>query len=246
MTSTDRWPYPPRTRQQVLRTRIGVAAAACVVVAASAVVIARTGDDDATGAASATSDTSATTTTVAPFIDNNGSTATVPANVQENRDVQVTGDPLAELQHNGSLDPAIGHPMPQIDGSSFDGTPVSLKKGRATLIMVLAHWSTPSVASLGPLSQWWEGQHPDVDVVIVSTLVKSDKPNYPPSKLFPSTFPFPVLADSDDNAAATALGFNGVPFTLIVDADGIVRDRFNEPVDLGVLYVELPNALGLG
>ena len=41
--------------------------------------------------------------------------------VQENRSVEVTGDPLPRLEIAGPDDPALGAPVPVVDGATFDG-----------------------------------------------------------------------------------------------------------------------------
>ena len=66
--------------------------------------------------------------------DNGGSTA------QEYADVSVSGGSLPEYSQE-TADGAVGLPMPQITGESFDGTSVSISNdGRAKVILYLAHW----------------------------------------------------------------------------------------------------------
>lgn len=55
-------------------------------------------------------------------------------------DVTVTGEALPPLPESGP-DPAIGLPMPDFAGVSFDDTPVSIgNDGRAKVLLVLTHW----------------------------------------------------------------------------------------------------------
>ena len=58
----------------------------------------------------------------------------------ETRPVTISGDILPPLPESGA-DFALGLPMPDLSGQSFDGTPVEIKNdGRPKIIMFLAHW----------------------------------------------------------------------------------------------------------
>ena len=60
--------------------------------------------------------------------------------VQEYADVSVSGAALPEFSQE-SADLAVGLPMPEVTGQSFDGTPVSITNdGRAKVILLLTHW----------------------------------------------------------------------------------------------------------
>jgi hypothetical protein len=55
-------------------------------------------------------------------------------------EVQVAGSPIARLPE-GSADPAIGAPIPEVVGADFDGNTVSiLNDGRPKILLFLAHW----------------------------------------------------------------------------------------------------------
>lgn len=61
--------------------------------------------------------------------------------VQEYASVSVSGGSLPPYPRDGSGDPSVGMPMPEVTGESFDGTPVSITNdGRAKVILLLAHW----------------------------------------------------------------------------------------------------------
>ena len=60
--------------------------------------------------------------------------------IEEIRPVTVTGNPLPRLPDAGE-DPAVGMEMPEMEGASFDGTPVSITDdGRPKVLLILAHW----------------------------------------------------------------------------------------------------------
>jgi hypothetical protein len=58
----------------------------------------------------------------------------------ETADVTITGVPLPTYPDAGT-DPAVGLAMPEFEGESFDGSPVSITNdGRAKVLIFLAHW----------------------------------------------------------------------------------------------------------
>jgi hypothetical protein len=60
--------------------------------------------------------------------------------IQETAAVTITGDPLPQYPE-GQADPAVGSVMPEVEGESFDGTPVTIANdGRAKVLLFLAHW----------------------------------------------------------------------------------------------------------
>jgi hypothetical protein len=60
--------------------------------------------------------------------------------ISESRPVTITGDSLPAMPEQGT-DVALGAPMPELSGQSFDGTPVEIKNdGRPKIILFLTHW----------------------------------------------------------------------------------------------------------
>ncbi|MCJ7724918.1 MAG: hypothetical protein MUP76_00810 [Acidimicrobiia bacterium] len=60
--------------------------------------------------------------------------------IEQIRPVTVTGTPLPLLPEAG-LDPAVGMAMPELEGASFDGTPISITNdGRPKVLLFLTHW----------------------------------------------------------------------------------------------------------
>ena len=62
--------------------------------------------------------------------------------VEQNRPVEVTGDPLPSLSAVVDADPAVGMATPVVDGATFDGSAMSIggSTDDATLYVFLAHW----------------------------------------------------------------------------------------------------------
>ncbi|MEO8695371.1 MAG: TlpA disulfide reductase family protein [Acidimicrobiales bacterium] len=140
--------------------------------------------------------------------------------------VTVTGTPLPKL---GDSDTAVGRPIPQVKGASFDGTPVEIANdGRAKLIFFVAHWCPHCRAEVPVVTAWLEsgGAPKDVDLYAVSTAVSSDQPNYPPSAwLQREKWPIATMADNEAASAASAFGLSAFPFFAAVKADGTVALR---------------------
>jgi hypothetical protein len=65
-----------------------------------------------------------------------------------------------------------------------------------------------------------------VAVTAVATGTSAQAPNYPPSAwLEREDWPFPVMADSQNNTAAQAFGITSYPYFVLVNADGTVAGR---------------------
>jgi hypothetical protein len=217
------WPYPPRSRRRTLGWVIGSVAAVLVVAIAAFIVINRN-DSGAGGAKAAT--------------------------IEETRPVTVTGDPLPK-QPSFDKD-LIGTPLPRIEGQSFDGTPVVIQPGRRTMIVFTAHWSNDARFNIIALADYassvaasgaGSGVKPDFDIIVISTSVKPSQPSYPPSKHFTdaaSPYPYPVLADSADNAAAKALAFKTFPWVILADEQGRLVFRFPLAIDTTFMNETVP------
>jgi len=163
---------------------------------------------------------------------------------QEQAAVTVTGEPLPEYPQVNSMvappadDPAVGETPPTLAGQSFDGSKLTIDPadGRAKVVIFVAHWCPHCQAEIPLIQQWIdEGNLPDnVDVYAVSTSVKADQANYPPSDwLAKEGWTPPVLLDSPDQTAAIAYGLPGFPYFVMVDANGEVAQRASGEVPIG-------------
>jgi thiol-disulfide isomerase/thioredoxin len=175
-----------------------------------------------------------------------GGDADVPEGVEQTRPVAVSGTPLPGVGEDGA-DPAIGMTVPTVNGATFDGTALEVAPGRPTLVTFLAHWCPHCRREVPRLVEWQtSGQVPEgLDVVAVATGTSDDQPNYPPSAwLEEEEFPFPVLADSEDQQAAVAYGLQSYPFFVLFDEDGTVLWRYSGEIESDLLTEQIELALG--
>lgn len=156
-----------------------------------------------------------------------GDTVESPVDVPvETAAVSVAGNALGTL---GEVDESVGMAAPQVTGTSFDGSSVELlDEGTPTVIGFFAHWCPHCQEEVAELSDHFTetGTPDDVRVVAVSTAVRSDESNYPPSAWFDAAaWPTQVMVDDRDNTAATTYGLSAFPFWVVVDSDGAVVAR---------------------
>jgi thiol-disulfide isomerase/thioredoxin len=152
--------------------------------------------------------------------------------VQQNRPVVVTGDPLPALGNVVDVDPAIGLAMPVAEGATFDGNAVTVggPTDGPTLYAFLAHWCPACNEEIPQMIQLRNrgGVPEGMDVVAISTAVDKSGPNYPPSEWFvdlkwPSEWT--VMADSAESATFVVNGGGAFPYLMVADAEGNVLAR---------------------
>ncbi len=216
------------------RTGWIIAAAVAAIVAVGAVIALSGGDDGK--AVNGGEGTTAIST-----VDG----ASVPGDsIEEVRPVTIGGQPLAEKPQSGD-DPAVGVAAPTIAGVNFAGQAVEIDTDKPVMYIFLAHWCPHCQKEVKVLSAWAaENGVPDnVQIVGVATSTDTSAPNYPPSTWLQSEgFPFPVIVDSGDFAAAKAFGLTGFPFFTLVDTDGVVRARASGEIEPEQL-MEMVNGL---
>lgn len=157
---------------------------------------------------------------------------TVPGGVQpaEFQKVSVKGDNLTPMQESGA-DPDAGKAVPSLSGYDLQGRPVSINPatdGKATMLVFLAHWCPHCNREIPVLNEWRaSGKVPtDLRVVGITTGSKADQANWPPSKWMTAMkWPFEVMADSEDQVGAAAMGVAGYPFLVFIDAQGKLSAR---------------------
>ncbi len=208
---------------------IAAIAVAVAVVALIAVVTTRGGDDDEAGTAPSSSVADQGRVEASQGDEGETGPAAPAAAIAENRTVAVVGQPLSRLDPRQE-DPAVGTQAPVLEGFSFDGTPVEVgsQDGEPVLAVVLAHWCPHCNAEVPRLVDWYtSGRVPeDLRVIGVSTAVRADAPNYPPSEwVVDKGWPWEVMADSEDQIGAQALGVSGYPFMVVIGGDGSVLAR---------------------
>jgi len=154
-------------------------------------------------------------------------------------DVEIVGDALPSYARVGS-DPALGTMIPEVHGSSFEGTASTIAHdGRAKAIVFLAHWCSHCRAEVPAIQGWLAdgGRIPrGVDLISVSTFVDDRRENYPPDAwLEREGWTAPVLVDDADSSVATAFGLDGTPFWVFVDAEGRVVLRASGEIGVSAL-----------
>jgi cytochrome c biogenesis protein CcmG, thiol:disulfide interchange protein DsbE len=147
----------------------------------------------------------------------------------ETQPVTVVGTALVPLPEKGE-DPAIGIVAPTIEGHDFTGKAVTIKPGdgKPKLIFFVAHWCPHCQREVPRIVKWTtDGSIPKtIDVIAVSTGVKSDQNNFPPSAwLAKENWPGAIVADDAKSQAALSYGLTGFPFFALVDGTGKVVAR---------------------
>ncbi len=156
--------------------------------------------------------------------------------VQEQAPVTVKGEALPNYPDDGGLfadpatDPAVGMTPPTLTGESFDGGKVTIEPGAGGPMIVIfaAHWCPHCQKEIPEIQGWLDdGNLPEgVQVNLVSTGVKADQNNYPPSDWLSTVgWSETVMLDNPDQDASTAWGLTGFPYMVFVDADGKVVQR---------------------
>jgi thiol-disulfide isomerase/thioredoxin len=159
----------------------------------------------------------------------------------------VHGQPL-DVQPDSGVDPAVGQAAPTLRGTDLmtgESLDIDYASGRASLILLVAHWCDHCQVEVTELAPWLTaqgvGERPagevlGVDLHVISTLADPALPNGPADEwLRDEGWPTPVLADGDGDVAAEAFGLTGTPMWVLVDADGTVVGRSSGRVGLDVV-----------
>lgn len=210
--------------QKSLPTKWIVAAIGAVLVVIAGIAIVGGGSDDG---ASTADGTGAQATSGSDTSD--GATGGATGEFQP---VTATGEALVPLEESvpaAGSDPAEGVAAPVLNGFDFAGSAVTVKpSGKPVLLVFLAHWCPHCNAEIPRLIEWKEsGQMPDsLEVVGITTGSRDDQANWPPSQwLVDMEWPWAVMADSEKQDAAYAMGVSGYPGLVLLDGDGSVLAR---------------------
>jgi cytochrome c biogenesis protein CcmG/thiol:disulfide interchange protein DsbE len=163
--------------------------------------------------------------------------------------VQITGQPLDRMPNPPASDPSIGKVAPTLSGQSlFDGSNLSITPGDGTpkLVVFVAHWCPHCQAEVPRLVEWMNSaQKPaDLQLVAVSTANSSSDENSPASAwLHREHWTAPVLADNDDDAAASAYGLSAYPYLVVLDGSGAVKARTTGELSTDEITTFVNNAL---
>lgn len=171
----------------------------------------------------------------------------VVVGIEEFQSVEVVGQALPELAKE-QTDKAVGMTAPVLTGKGFTGNTIVTSPGSPTLLVFLAHWCGFCQREVPLLVKWNSaGTVPSgLDVIAVATSSDPASPNFPPSEwLAREEFPalWPVMADSGEKTAATAMGVSGFPFFVLIDAEGKVALRISGEIETDILTEQINNAL---
>ena len=140
----------------------------------------------------------------------------------------ITGETLPFLPESGS-DPALGMLAPEVSGTDFDGTALSMTDdGRAKVILFVAHWCPHCQREVPIVQDWLDSTTlpPNVDFYTISTSISSTRENYPPSAwLEREGWTAQVILDDAASSVGNAFGLTAFPFWVFTSADGTVKTR---------------------
>ena len=171
----------------------------------------------------------------------------VVTGIEEFNSVEVAGDPLPQFS-DSTADKAIGMTAPILTGKGFTGNTIVTSPGAPTLLVFLAHWCPHCQREVPLLVQWnRDGLVPSgLDVIAIATSSDPASPNFPPSEwLAREEFPplWPVMTDSGEKTAATAMGVSGFPFFVLLDSNGKVALRISGGIEMQALTEQINKAL---
>jgi len=209
---------------QKKQTKLIAGGVAAVIAAIIAVVLVVGGGSDSSSTTNTAADVSLSDGT-----ESTNSVATgITTAAGEFQTVEATGEMLSALEDPDN-DPARGVVAPVVNGFGFDGAPLTIAPtGKPMLVVFLAHWCPHCNAEVPRLIEWKNsGSMPaDMEVFGVSTGARNDAPNWPPSQwVVDKGWPWPVMADSEDQGAALAFGVSGYPGLILLDGNGKVLAR---------------------
>jgi cytochrome c biogenesis protein CcmG/thiol:disulfide interchange protein DsbE len=150
----------------------------------------------------------------------------VPSGDLDYGSVIVDGSPLPVSTGTTATDPAVGDALPTIEGQQFDGSPIVVEgDGSPKIVMTLAHWCPHCRAEVPRIQEWLDenGMPSDVDLVAIATATDASRPNFSPGDwLREEGWSVPTLVDDEQSSAMAALGVDGFPGFVVVDAQGRV------------------------
>lgn len=141
------------------------------------------------------------------------------------------GSALSRPGSTSSASPLVGRHAPRLAGTTLSGSHYRLPAhpGKLTLVNIWASWCGPcrqELPLLAQAAQKWSSR--DVQLVTVNT----KDGEVPARELLRKVHATDLLTVTDPHGdLAVEWGATGVPETFVVDAGGVVRARFQGPVN---------------
>jgi cytochrome c biogenesis protein CcmG/thiol:disulfide interchange protein DsbE len=144
----------------------------------------------------------------------------------------------------GSSDPPqAGAPVPDLEYTALDGSPMNLasQRGRVVVVNFFASWCNPCRQEAADLERaWLEYQDQGVQFFGIAYKDASSK-----AQAFLDEFEvtYPSVVDQS-NRAARDYGLTGVPETFVIDQKGLLARHFLGPITHAQLSQEIDRLLG--
>ncbi len=122
--------------------------------------------------------------------------------------------------------PLVGKPAPDFKLPGLDGKDVSLSEQKGSVVVVdfWATWCGPCVESLPHLNKLYEDKK-GAGLKVLAVSVDQDRAKVPPF-VAETKLTLKVLLDSDEQSAAEKYGVTGIPQTVVIGKDGMVKKVF--------------------
>jgi cytochrome c biogenesis protein CcmG, thiol:disulfide interchange protein DsbE len=121
--------------------------------------------------------------------------------------------------------PALGEAAPPLVLTDLDGKTFDLAKlrGKVVLVNYWATWCEPCKVELPTLNAFFQRYHDrGLEIIGISVDFKSDIEKVPKAAKA-LAYPVALLSAINDNGFGPP---EGVPLTYVIDAEGVVRDKF--------------------
>ena len=130
---------------------------------------------------------------------------------------------LAKEEGNDAAMALVGKPAPDFKLKDLKNVDVSLaeQKGSVVIVDFWATWCGPCVQALPQLNQLYEDKK-GAGLKVFAVSVDDDKTRVPPF-VEAKNLTLRVLLDNDEQKAAEKFGVQGIPQTVIIGKDGVVK-----------------------